>query len=447
MVKRELTVLAITALIALSGCAKKDVTLPGERENIWAIVNEDEGIETPEDAAVQRAQNRALPISLPAAQRNANWLQSAGSPFVRTAHPALGRAPKQIWSVNIGHGDGARNRITADPVVAGDRIFTLDATATVTAVSANGQALWSKDLTPPYENRKDASGGGLAYADNLLYVTSGFGLLTALNPTDGSVVWQQNLRTTGTGAPTVRDGIVYLVSGDELAWAVDAKSGRIHWQLSSAPDINNVLGAPAPVIDDKYVIFGFGPGELQGAFRKGGLRMWDAVIAGERPGIAGSLVSDVTGYPVINRNHVYVGTNSGRIAALSVTSGERIWTTNEGVLSAIWPAGGSLFFVSDRNRLIRLSESTGEVIWSVDLPFFTKTKPHRQSEIYQHNGPVVAGGQVVVASGDGHLRFFDPISGRLAYATEISGGATTNPVVAGGTLYVVSSKGMLVAYR
>jgi sugar lactone lactonase YvrE len=45
------------------------------------------------------------------------------------------------------------------------------------------------------------------------------------------------------------------------------------------------------------------------------------------------------------------------------------------------------------------------------------------------------------------MRFFDPTNGASLGQVEMPDGATTNPVVAGGTLYVVSSKGQLMAFR
>ena len=109
--------------------------------------------------------------------------------------------------------------------------------------------------------------------------------------------------------------------------------------------------------------------------------------------------------------------------------------------------GGSVFAISDLNELLRLDADTGARIWGVSLPNFVKQKPRRQSEVVPHHGPVVAGGRVIVASGDGVLRSFDPTDGTLIGTTEIPGGATTAPVVAGGVLYVVSRKGDLLAFR
>jgi len=106
-----------------------------------------------------------VPVSIPAPTANADWTHRGGSVTHRVANAALGAEPQRIWSAGIGRGETRRNRISADPVVAQGRVFTLDADARVTAVGTNGAVLWSTDLTPPSDREGDASGGGLAAAE------------------------------------------------------------------------------------------------------------------------------------------------------------------------------------------------------------------------------------------------------------------------------------------
>jgi outer membrane protein assembly factor BamB len=60
---------------------------------------------------------------------------------------------------------------------------------------------------------------------------------------------------------------------------------------------------------------------------------------------------------------------------------------------------------------------------------------------------VLASGRLYVAGSDGALRAFDPRAGGLIAETALPGGAASNPVVAGGTLYVLSGTGQLLAFR
>ncbi|MEH6829675.1 MAG: PQQ-binding-like beta-propeller repeat protein [Sulfitobacter sp.] len=434
----------VGAAAFLSACSEPDVILAGAREDVRSVLQDQGELESQQPAFngnVQRA------ISLPAARANKDWAQTAGSPANRVSHPALGSSLTLLWASNIGEGDSRKHRITADPVVAGGRIYTLDAQSIVTATSTAGATLWQADLRPARDQAGDATGGGLVVAGDTVYVSIGFGVLSALDAGTGAVRWNQQLDASGSGTPTVSGDLVYVTAGDNTGWAVNRKDGSVEWQVGSTGDTNNVLGAPAPALTDDLAIFAFGSGEVQAVFRRGGLNRWDASVLGKRPGRALSNVSDVTAAPVVSGDRVYVGNQSGRIAALNVASGARVWTARDGAIGPVWPVGGSVFAVTDLNELVRLDASDGSKVWGVELPNFVKRKPLKQSRIVAHHGPIVAGGRVIIASGDGLLRSFDPTNGALVASAEIPGGATSAPVVAGQTLYVVSKNGQLLAYR
>ncbi len=438
-----LSLLGIAVL--LSACDEREVYLPGPREDVSAV------LQTPELAATLAEEivpeNTVRAISLGRATSNTAWRQATGTAATRTAHPALRSTPQLAWSADIGEGDSRRLRITADPVVAGGRVFTLDAGAQVAATSTTGAPLWTRDLTPASDRQGQASGGGLAVSGDTLYVSVGYGILAALDVATGGVRWTQELEASGSGTPTVSGDLVYVTSGDDTGWAVNKNDGRVMWQTGGTTSLNNVLGAPAPVVTPSLAIFAYGSGEVQAVFRRGGLSRWETAVVGKRFGRALSSISDVTSPPVVSGNRVYVGNSSGRLAALELGNGSRIWSAREGAITPVWPAGDSVFFVSDLNELLRLDASDGTRIWGVRLPNYVKEKPRRRSEVVAHHGPVIAGGRLIVASNDGVLRLFDPTSGALTGTVEVPGGATTAPVVAGGTLYVVSTKGQLLAFR
>lgn len=428
----------ILALVA--GCGERDVQLPGERLDLRADLDASET-----DEAVFVNETRAL--ALANAQVNADWTHRNGGPLHQIDHPALPAALSLAFSTNIGAGDSRRARITADPVVASGRIFAMDARAQVTATATDGSALWSRDITPGSDRNSDASGGGLAVDGSTLFVTSGFGTLTALDVQTGDELWTQDLNAPGGSAPTVSNGLVYVVARDSQAWAVDAQSGRIRWTMSGTPSVDGVSGGPGVAVTNGVAVIPFASGEVIGAFPEGGLRRWATVVAGQRQGRAAATITDLSGDPVVDGNIVYVGNFSGRLVAMNVDSGARIWTANDGAISPVWPAGDSVFVINDLNELVRLDAGDGSTIWRIALPQFEENRPGRQKTLHAHYGPVLAGGRLIVASSDGTLRQFDPTSGALLGQVDLPGGATTNPIVAGETLYVVNRRGQLLAFR
>ncbi len=426
----------LLALLALSACDEDELILSGPREAIRAEAGEELASEN-----VARA-FRAGPLL-----SNPSWTHVNGAPSHTIGHPALGRQLSLAWSASIGEGNGKRHKITADPVVAGGRVFALDSRARVTAVTTSGAMVWSRDLTPGADNSDDASGGGLAYADGRLFVTSGFGTLTALDAATGNVAWTQDFDAAATGAPTVVDGSVYVSTRNDVGWAIDATTGQVRWQILGATSDSGLVGGPSPTLAGPLIVFPFSSGQLIAAERGTGRQAWRSSVAGIRPDRVFSQISDISGGPVADGQRVYAGNHSGRSSAFDASTGRTQWTAEEGTLNTMWRAGDSLFFVSDENRLIRLDAATGDTVWSVALPFFEEERQNRLKSTFVHYGPVLAGNRLVVASDDGVLRSFDPVDGKTLSETALPSGAARNPVVAGGTLYIVTEVGTLLAFR
>ncbi|MGR3493249.1 MAG: outer membrane protein assembly factor BamB family protein, partial [Shimia sp.] len=177
------------------------------------------------------------------------------------------------------------------------------------------------------------------------------------------------------------------------------------------------------------------------------IRLWNSTVLGGRDGRAYAQVTDIAGDPVIAGGRVYLGTQQGRVVALDLQTGERVWTAATGALSPPLVAGRGVFVVSDTNRLVRIDRDTGDIVWSIQLPNFRSDNARRQIATWNHYGPILASGRLVVPSDDGNMRFFDPRSGAALGAVAVPGGAASNPVVVNRTLYVLGARGELHAFR
>lgn len=437
---------ALALVAGLGGC-ERELILSGERFPVRADLADSIAVEGQAAPVAPVTENVAAPISLPAAVANADWTHRGGTVRHASPHGALSAAPVQLWSVNVGQGESRKNRLSAAPVVADGRVFTMDTQARLQATSVQGAVLWATDLTATFDRGGGISGGGIAFGDGVVYAATGYGELVALRAEDGAVIWRQRLDSPVTGAPAVEGGVVYAVGRDGSGWAVKADTGRVMWTVAGPVGVTGMVGAAGPTVTDTLVIFPFASGGLTAALKKSGVQVWQAPVTGQRVGRAYAGVTDVTGDAVTQGDRTYVGTASGRTAAMDTSSGERIWTATEGALNPPLVVGGSVFVVNDENRLVRLDAATGEAIWAVEMPYFIKAKAKKRKAIVPLFGPVLAGGRLVVAGGDGELRFFDPVDGRLVGGVEIPGGAASSPALAQGVLYVVSAKGQLHAFR
>lgn len=428
--------LSLGLVAALAACAEPERIIPGERIDV--ITGQ------PVQAVIEP---RAVPFQAPAARANVDWTHRSGTPSHDPGNSALGTVTTQVWSVSVGQGNTRRSRLTAQPVVAGGRIFTLDTQARVTAVSTAGTVLWSVDASPARDRVDEGAGGGLAAGDGRLFVTLGFGEVVALDPASGGVLWRQRLGAVATGAPTVEGGRVFVSGRDGTGWALDAASGRILWTVRSTPDLLGVKGGAGPAVSGDTVVFPFISGELIAAETGSGAVRWTAYILGERAGASYARVTDITGDPVISGGRVYAGNHSGETTAIELGTGQTVWTAPKGALGPVAVASGSVFLVSDQNDLVRLEAANGAPVWSIPLPFFVDPRPRRREAIFAHFGPILAGGRLILASSDRTVRIFDPANGTLVGSIPLPAPAAAEPLVAGGTLYVLTTDGRLNAFR
>ena len=442
-------VTGLCLIAALAACKPREVILPGERFNVRTPLDASVPVEGQPDpsAPPARPENVSVPISLPAMTANADWTHRAGNNRHVMPHGALSASPQRVFSVNIGAASSKRNRIAAAPIVADGRIFTIDALSGLVATSTSGARLWAVDLTPQFDKGGKVSGGGLAYGGGTVFAATGYGEVVALNPASGAIIWRQRFDNPVMGAPTVDGGVVYVSARDGSAFALTADAGRILWDIPGTPGSAGMVGAAGPAIADTTILFPTAGGEVTAIMKDGSARIWQSSVAGRRLGRVYASIADVTADPVVVGATTYVGTSAGRTFAINTETGQQIWTAAEGALGPVLAVGGSVFIVNDEARLVRLDATTGDVIWSVEMPYFVKEKVKKHKAITAHYGPVLAGGRIVVASGDGILRFFNPADGALVSTLDIPGGAAAQPALAGGTLYIVSGKGQLHAFR
>lgn len=434
--------------MALAACGEREVILPGERFDPRAPLEASipsEGQPAPVDTT-GLVQNRAAPVSLPPVQAAPEWTHRGGNARHAAPHAALSAAPQRVWSAALGQGNTRQGRIVAQPVAGAGLIFAMDAGARVTAFTPAGATAWTTDLRPA-SDASQISGGGLAFGAGRVLASTGYGELVALDPATGAVAWRQKLGAPAAGAPTVGDGAAFVVARDSSARAIDIRNGRVLWELPGTPSPSGMIGAGSPAVAGATVLFPFPSGELLAADIKAGVGVWQTNIAGKRRGRAYAGLTEITSDPVVAGAVTYVGNASGRTVALDTASGARLWSAREGAYGPVLPAGNAVFFVTDEARLVRLDAATGETVWSVELPYYTNERERRRAAIVPHFGPVLAGGRLVVASGDGLVRFFDPVDGSAAGSVQVPGGAAAPPAFAAGLMLIAGGNGQLHAFR
>lgn len=439
MIRTSLTLVLAAAL--LSGCGvlnrKRPLTpVVGERLSV---------LSTDPDVQVDPA-TAALPFALPAASANDSWSQPGGSPSKAVGHVALGAALSQAWSVSIGQGNSLDVRLAAAPVVAGASVYTIDTSATVRAFDARtGGLRWAAQFGTERGNNASLFGGGVAVEGNRVFATNGLGFVAALDAASGAVAWQVRPGGPLRGAPTVVGDTIYAMSQDNQLYSLKTADGARNWSATAAVEIAGVFGTGAPAFAQGTVVAGFSSGELNAYRYENGRLVWQDALSRTSISTSVANLSDIDASPVIDNGQVFAVGQGGRMVALDLITGQRIWELNLAGISTPAVAGDWLFAVTDDAKVMAIARASGKIRWINQLPAYLKEKAKRGPISYL--GPVLAGGRLILVGDNGVLVNLDPATGAFQSQTNIGQAVSLPPVVAGNTLYILDERARLHAFR
>jgi outer membrane protein assembly factor BamB len=433
--------IALAALMSLGACGiikgggpKKTPTV-GNRVPI--LVSENAAEVDPSLAGVQ--------VLLPAAEANTAWTQPGGNSSKAMGHLALGGSPARIWSAAIDGGSN-RQRLGAAPVIGDGKLFAVDVDARVHAFTADtGRSLWAVALTKNDENKSARFGGGVSYDENRVYATSGLGDVVALNAADGTEVWRSKPGGPLRGAPTIANGQIYVLSQDNQLFALNQADGKVQWTASASVETQGVFGVAAPAAASGTIVAGFSSGELNAYRYENGRTLWQDALSRTSISTSVSSLADIDADPVIADGRAYAVGQGGRMVAIEIATGQRLWEQNFASITTPWIAGEWLFVVTDDARLVCLSRANGKVRWIGQLRAYKNEK--KKSNAYTWFGPVLAGDRLWLTNSRGELVGVSPADGTVQTTIDAAEAFTLPPVVANQTLYVLDQKGKLSAYR
>jgi outer membrane protein assembly factor BamB len=426
---------------ALGGCGlfdswfgDKKTPLPGKRVDVMQRAN---GLQVDPGARGK--------VTLPAVISNAEWPQPGGGPAHAMGRLACADGLARAWSSDIGEGGGYRRKITAQPVVAGGRIFTMDSDAVVSAFDASGGGrAWRTD-TQGEDDRSTNVGGGISADGDTVYAATGRADLLALEAATGSVRWRVKLPDVARTAPTIADKRLFVAVLSNQIVACAAGDGKKLWAQQATDSDNSMLGLPTPAAAEGLVVAGFGSGDLLAVRDSSGTIAWSDSLASARGRTSMVDLSTVRGMPAIKDGRVYAISVGGLMLGLDLRSGRRLWERDVSSSETPWLAGGWLFIVSQDAQVAAVRCEDGAVAWMTQLDPYENME--KKKDLIRWIGPVLAGDRLVVVGTNSQLVTLNPLTGDVLDKRDLSDRASVSPVVAGGTLYVVTDNATLTAYR
>jgi outer membrane protein assembly factor BamB len=464
--------MCVACVLSLAGCdtfgpigdtvsgwfsSKKTSKLKGERISVLAA---DTSLKPDPDLS-------KTPVMLPRPYVNTDWPEPGGYAANAMYHLEANGPLRTIWETDTGKGSDDDSRLTAPPIVADGRVYVLDAQAHVFAFDArDGRPLWDRVLAPG-QNDDDfwnvfnvfgvfsvfgsgltidpskGFGGGTAFDDGKLFVSTGFGDVFAVDAATGKQLWKADLEVPIVNAPVANGGRVFVSSEDNHFVALAESDGRVLWDHQGIAESAGILSSTSAAVSGDTVIVPYTSGELYALRIDNGTPEWNDMLTKSGTVTALSELDDIAGRPVVDRNMVFAISHSGTMAAINLDTGDRVWTRNVGGIQTPWAAGDYVYVLTTDGQLLCLARKDGQVKWIHQLQRWENPKDKSDPVVW--SGPVLVSNRLILVSSNGKAISVSPYTGDLLGRVDIPDGTYIPPVVANGTLYLLTNNAQLVA--
>lgn len=421
-------------IFLLTACDTKDTTpLPGERIsflNFTASVKADPSISN-------------MTVTLPSPAENASWPQMGGRVDHALMNVALGEKITETWHQSIGCGSSDDRRILSSPITDEKHAYTMDAEGVVTAISLKtGEIVWQKP-TSPEDQTNDTLGGGIAVDNNVVFATTSFGEVIALNADTGAEIWRKADYAPFRSSPSVKDGHVYCQSINNELITLSTDKGELMWSHSGIPESALLLGGGKPACSGDTVIVAYTSGEVHALSQTNGQVLWSDTITPVARIDTVTSIPHIRARPVIDDNQVFVISHGGRMTAIDFKTGTRQWQKELGGIRTPVVAGGFVFVLTNMNELVCLERKAGAVRWVAGLP-----RVDEDEGAIHFAGPILAGDTLIVSSSKGELIRINPRDGEIISKTKVDSGAIfLAPIVSQKTLFALTDNAVLHAFK
>ncbi len=425
----------LVGLLIVAGCSSSEEVLEGTRIAVLTTEND-----LKPDARIQD-----LAIELPPPVVNVAWPQQGGLASHSMQHVALGDLPATAWQADVGADADDDAPILSGPVVADGRVFAMDADATVSAYEAGtGRQIW-RTVLEPSEERDGSWGGGVAFNGGRVFVATGFAQVIALDAEDGAEVWRTRVSGPMRAAPTAQGGRVFVVTKDNETHALDARDGTLLWSHTGIAETAGLLGGASPAVEGDIVVVPYSSGELFALRVENGSSLWSDNLAAIKRADAVSALADIRGRPVIDGGLVFAASHSGRMVAIDLPTGRRVWEAEVGSVQQPWIAGDFLFVLTADAQVVALTARDGLVRWASPLGLYEK--PEKRKGRINWSGPILAGDRLVVAGSHGEVLSVSPYTGEILGQEKMPGGVSVAPAVAAEALFFLTDSAKLISLR
>jgi outer membrane protein assembly factor BamB len=379
----------------------------------------------------------ALPLTILLASlllHGCTWIRSWGDPEPGDPAPLVefesSLEVRKVWSTSIGDGMGKQG-LSMGPAFSSGLLYAADHEGVLVAVDAeSGRKAWQLKT-------KQAFSGGPGLDSDRLYMGTIDGRVIAYDRNGGAELWNSQVSSEVLAPPAAGDGIVVVRCIDGRVFGLDAVSGRRLWIHDHNVPLLTLRGNADLLVRGGVVFVGYDDGSVTSLRVADGSVIWSQTIASQEGRTELERLADIGQGMVLVASDLIVSSYKSRVVSLAADSGRLLWFKDISSATGVQVDRTNLV-ISERNGdLWMLDRRNGSTVWKLE-----------QMTNRGLTRPAFYGNYVVVGDKEGYLHWLDQdIGSFVARVRADRKGFAAAPMSVGTTLFVLTHKGKLIAYR
>jgi outer membrane protein assembly factor BamB len=234
---------------------------------------------------------------------------------------------------------------------------------------------------------------------------------------------------------------VFVVAISNELHALNSQTGEALWTHAGLPEATGLLGGGVPAIENNIIVVPYSSGELYALRTENGYPVWTDTLSPTLAADSLSSISHIRARPIISQGVLYAVSHGGRMAAIDVNSGIRLWQKDISSIRTPAIIGNYLYLISINNELVCLNKQNGEIVWTVNLPMA------ENSQKVNWAGPVATSSGLLITGSNGAIGFYSPKNGLKVHEVATGQAFSLSPVVVDRKIYTLNDSADITAWH
>ncbi|UDG79401.1 Outer membrane protein assembly factor BamB [Candidatus Ecksteinia adelgidicola] len=347
---------------------------------------------------------------------------------------------KNIWHTSVGHGTGKfYSHLCLD--FQNNTVYAADRYGIIKAMDSNtGHEKWKINLLNNdrflFHKQSAMLAGGVTVSDNKLYVCSEYGIVYALNISDGSIAWKSKVAGEAISRPVVSKRLVLIHTSNGQLQALYKSNGIIKWTISLEQLSFSLRGESSPCIAFDTVIVGSDTGKISAISLNHGQLIWDHRIASSKKITEVDNIHDIDTTPIIVKDIIYASAYNGNFTSLDFYSGQILWNRSLGLINDFIVLSHYIYLTDQNGNILAINTQDGHTIW-------------KQKKLLHHNltSPVIFHDYLITGDTKGYLYWISVRDGRFITKYKIdNSGFLSSPIAINDKLFIQARNGKIYAF-